>query len=241
MGRLTTVIALHGNGGGGFRFSLLRPDFALSTPTLPGFEGGAPLADLAGYCSYLLEQVEAVPRPRCLLGTGIGGSLILEYLQQHADTVDAVILHAPVGASLDKRWFPRLMALPGVAALVKYLIAFRPLRPLWQRLFFVAPEKIPGDFLARFFAAYGNCSAFVAMFDWLDVNWWNRLQPVHLPSALLWGARERMLKVEQVQEFRTKLPLAEVRIVPEWDHFPMVEQPQYFCREVRALLERMGL
>jgi pimeloyl-ACP methyl ester carboxylesterase len=233
------VLALHGNGGGGFRFSLLNPPFLLTTPSLPGFEGDKPLSTLADYVAHLDKLVQELPHPRVILGTGIGGSLILEYLQYHSQEVDAVILHAPVGAHLEKRLFPRLLKLPGMARLIQNLISARLLRPLLQRLFFQEPEQLPTDFLNRFFSNYGRCSAFALMFEWLTPRWWAELRPNDIPAALLWGGRERMLKPEHTQEFLKKLPQASVRIVSDWDHFPMIEQPHEFCAEVELLLKEL--
>lgn len=232
-----SVLALHGNGGGGFRFSLLRPDFRLSTPTLPGFEGGEALSSLEEYVHHIHTLLFDLPRPRVMLGTGIGGSLILEYLQHYSNTVDAVILHAPVGAHLEKRRFPRLLRLPGMARLVQALLASKLLRPLWRRLFFQRPERVPLGFLNQFFSNYGRCRAFALMFDWLTPQWWAQLQPQNVPAALLWGEEERMLKPEHTREFVKKLPQALVRIVPGWDHFPMIEQAEEFCAEMNLLLQ----
>ena len=62
-----------------------------------------------------------------------------------------------------------------------------------------------------------------------------RLRPVELPSALLWGADERILSVDQVEDYRALLPLAQVRTVPGWGHFPMIEQPAAYAFEIAAL------
>lgn len=232
----TTLIAVHGNGGGGFRFSRLRTECKLLCPTLPGFEGGEVLESYQAYAHYLQQIVSTVRGPKVLLGTGIGGSLILEYLQHYPDSVDAVILHAPVGAKLRSRWFPRLMSLPGMAWLVKALLSARWLRPFWMRLFFRRPEALPPRLVAQFFASYGRCEAFVSMFHWINADWWEQLRPVRIRSVLLWGGRERMLKPEQVNDFKEKLPDAEVRIVDHWDHFPMLEQPEEYSRELETIV-----
>ena len=234
-----TVIAIHGNGGGGFRFSRLKTDFPLLCPTLPGFEGGRVLESYRAYADFLQGLVREVEGPKFLLGTGIGGSLVLEYLQHYPDSVDGVVLHAPVGARLESRWFPRLMSVPGVAFLVKFLISWRLLRPLWLRLFFRNGTTLPTKIVDRFFAAYAECGAFVPMFEWITADWWTGLKPVDIPSCLLWGGRERMLKAEHVQDFKEKLPAATVRIVEHWDHFPMLEQPEEFSLELKAIVREL--
>ncbi len=241
-----TIIAVHGNGGGAFRFARVRPFFADDAPvafealTLPGF-GGLPLdpecRTLADYAARIESFVTRVNAPRILLGHGIGGSLTLEYLQHFAPSVVGAILHAPVGAQLDTRWFPRLMSSSVTRELGKRLLATPALRPAWKRLFF--SDAAPQAFLDQFFAEYGRCEAFGQMFELITADWFAKLKPVALPSALLWGARERVLRLDQAADFRAKLPDAFLEIVPDWDHFPMVEQPEAYARKLMALVERL--
>ena len=109
---MTTVVAIHGNGGGGFRFSRMvdhiAGDVALVPVTLPGF-GGRPadpsLHTVTDYAEALWEEIRGLPQPIVLLGHGIGGTIAIDLLQRHS--VAGLILHAPVGTRLDDRWFPR--------------------------------------------------------------------------------------------------------------------------------------
>ncbi|MBY0374429.1 MAG: alpha/beta hydrolase [Bryobacteraceae bacterium] len=245
MARLS-LIALHGNGGGGFRFSRLIPhlpgDILFHAPTLPGFAGrprDPSFTTLAHYARHLLTELDPLPRPRVLLGHGIGGSLALEFLQHHAPALDAVILHAPVGAHLDRRLFPKLMSLPGARRLGQSLFASPLTRPLFRRLLFSRP--VPADFLDRFFDEYDQCTAFGQMFDLITARWFASLAPVSLPAFLVWGERERVLSADQLPAFLRLLPLAESRLVSDWDHFPMIEQPEEYAREISSLARHLVL
>jgi pimeloyl-ACP methyl ester carboxylesterase len=239
--RPVTVIALHGNGGGGFRFSRVPAvdGIDLRTPTLPGFAAEArdpalrTMADWAALVARWCDEITAADpdgRRPVLLGHGIGGSLVLEVLRHRADAVAGVILHAPVGAGLDRRKFPRFMQLPGVRPLVRWMIASRPLRPVWRRRFFHQP--VPAAFMDRFFGEYRHCATFGDWFDLITAPWFASLRPVEVPAVLLWGAGERLLGPEQIDAFRPLLPRASVRVVEGWDHFPMIEQPDEYGRVV---------
>src|SRR5262249_29810909 len=110
-----TMIALHGNGGGAFRFERLLPfipaNIRFQAVTLPGFARVPPdpqLTSLAAYAGHLKTLLAPEPRPLVLLGHGIGGSIALEFAQGNEGRLDGLILHAPVGARLDSRRFPRL-------------------------------------------------------------------------------------------------------------------------------------
>jgi pimeloyl-ACP methyl ester carboxylesterase len=109
-------------------------------------------------------------------------------------------------------------------------------RPLFRRLLFEQPEAIPPDYMRRFFDEYRRCSVFAQMFAIIDAAWFASLQPVEVPAALLWGEKERVLSVDQLDDYKALLPDHVVRTVPEWDHFPMIEQPAAYTREVLTLL-----
>ncbi|NNE72483.1 MAG: alpha/beta hydrolase, partial [Acidimicrobiales bacterium] len=58
--------------------------------------------------------------------------------------------------------------------------------------------------------------------------------------VLLWGERDRVLQSGQSDEIRSKVPDAEVVIKDGWDHFPMIEQPEEYAREILAIARRLA-
>jgi pimeloyl-ACP methyl ester carboxylesterase len=240
-----SVMAVHGNGGGGDRFRWMAPhlptDIHLHAPTLPGF-GGKPMdprtTDMAGYARTLLGDLLSMPRPRVVLGTGIGGSWVLELLRDHAAEVDGVILHAPVGPRLDTRLFPKVMRRPAVAEAVRRIIANQWARPLIARRFF-APDT-PENRVDSVLNAYAQCSAFAQQFQIITAEWWRSLPAMSVPSVVLWGAEERVLAADMAEDVRQVLPDADIQTVPGWDHFPMIDTPEHYAeviaRAARALV-----
>jgi pimeloyl-ACP methyl ester carboxylesterase len=242
--QLVTIVALHGNGGGAFRFERVAPhmplDVSLHAVTLPGFAAvprDPALRTLRDYAAYLSNLLADQPRPLVLLGHGIGGSIALEFAQRFAANIDGLILHAPVGTRLGSRLFPRLMALPGARSFGKWLFSSRLARPLFHRLLFRRP--VPPALVVRFFDEYRQCAVFGQMFDLITPGWFRSLRPIGLPAALLWGERERVLTVDQLDDYRALLPNSLTRIVPDWDHFPMIEQPDEYARAIAALAQEL--
>ena len=240
---MVTVVAVHGNGGGGFRFSLLpellAPNVALRAVTLPGF-GGRPLPSkpfsLTMLTDALADELETIPGRRVLLGHGIGGSIALQLLGDRADLADALILHAPVGAHLDTRLFPKVMARPAVRAAVQRIIAAAPTRLVASRLLF---RSAPQGFADRFLAEYGRCAAFGAMFDALTADWFDALEPVGLPAAIVWGERDRVLDVGHVAAFEALLPASRRIVVDGWGHFPMIDEPGAYAATIGTLVREL--
>lgn len=239
-----TIIALHGNGGGAFRFERVKPFIPAAIRfqplTLPGFAGqpaDPTLRTLPDYAAYLRRVIAVEPRPLVLLGHGSGGSLALEFAQCFAAEIDGLILHAPVGTRLESRLFPRLMALPGARRIGQWLFSARIARPLFKRLLFSQP--VPAGYLDRFFDEYRRCVVFGQMFDLITPAWFNSLHSIDLPTALLWGERERVLRVNQLDDYRALLPHHLIRVIPGWDHFPMIEQPEEYANEVVKLVREI--
>ena len=94
---------------------------------------------------------------------------------------------------------------------------------------------MPQGYLDRFFEEYRQCSVFSQMFDLITPTWFQGLRPTDLPSALLWGEAERLLAVEQIDDYRALLPRATIRRVPGWGHFPMIERPDEYAAEIAGL------
>lgn len=256
---MQTIVAIHGNGGGAFRFSRTLPlfpdDVQFVAVTLPGFADvprDLSITSMRGFADALYAGVMAgwlpqgwlatgdvklplAERPFILLGTGIGGSIALEYAQHYGDTLAGLVLHAPVGTRIDTRLFPRLMKLPGMRRLGQFVFSERPFRPIWRRLLF--SEPLPPHITTQFFDEYAQCQVFGQMFDLITADWFDGLRPLSLPAALLWGEQERVLSVDQLEDYKTILTNPRIRTVPNWDHFPMLEQPQEFVDELMGLVE----
>jgi len=240
-----TVLAVHGNGGGGERFARCAAHMPEGTrlvaPTLPGFAArprDPALRTLADYADRLADEVRAVTRAEgatpVLLGHGIGGSIALDLVSRHPELVAGLVLHAPVGAHLDTRLFPRLMTTRPARAVVRRAISSRLLRPVWRRLFF--PYGAPRPVLEEFFEAYRTCAVFGDMFDLITSSWFDGLSPVRgVPVVVLWGADDRVLRRGQADAVGEKVPGAEVVVREGWDHFPMIEQPEEYAVAIATI------
>jgi pimeloyl-ACP methyl ester carboxylesterase len=238
------VVAVHGNGGGAFRFSQvhshLPTDVRLHAVTLPGFANrprDPSLRTLRDYADQLANEFADLDRP-VLLGHGIGGSMALDLVARRPELVSGLILHSPVGASLDTRLFPRIMSTSLVRRIVQRGISSKLPRPLLRRVFF--PHGAPKAVLDEFFNEYRTCQSFGQMFDVIDRPWFDSVQPVaEVPTVVLWGADDRVLKSGQSDDIAAKVPGAEVIVRDGWDHFPMIEQPADYATVIVDLARRL--
>ncbi len=249
------VLLLHGNGGAGTRFRPFMervgnqptPGLHFHVPELPGFEGrplpqsGTPSWD--PFILALIEHVAARPDVDWVFyGHGIGGSMLLEWASRKWEGAPRpprlVVLHSCIGASLEKRWFPKIMRWPLIRELMKRLITAPWLEPVWTRRLFLQPEAIPEELRRQFFEDYRRCEAFSVFFDLITPAWYQTVQKALKQSDFhfLWGGAERVVAAKYVDLWRRDFPNATFEIIPEWDHFPMLDHPDAFFKKIHELL-----
>lgn len=238
------VLMIHGNGGANTRFSMFKeiyhsdssPIFEPYFPELPGFEG-RPLHSNNPDWEPFISTLQNIIKPFAsddwvLYGHGIGGSMLLEWanIGFTLDGVNpwkpfAVLLHAPVGASLSKRWFPKIMKFKPIRFFLHWLIYQKSMQPIWERRLFLEPENIPINIRNQFFEDYKNCEAFPIFFDLIQPEWYEKVkhktsdQPFHF----LWGRKERVIKSRFLDFWKADFPLGMFTIIDNWDHFPMLD------------------
>lgn len=254
---MTNLLLLHGNGGAGARFQpfleLLgnQPQAHLRAivPALPGFEG-RPLPPGEGswlpFLKALQQTVEQHGKEETWIfyGHGIGGSLLLEWASRGWVLEDGssmsprkVILHGCIGASLQHRFFPKLMRPLAVRRLMQGLIAWPGLQPVWERRLFLHPERIPVVLRRQFFRDYKTCDAFSLFFDLITPEWYRSVQqPLQNKGFyFIWGEKERVVASRFLKYWQRDFPNSTFDIVPGWDHFPMLDQPEEFYEKIIGL------
>lgn len=233
----TTIIAIHGNGGGAFRFALV-PDMpapaSLHALTLPGFQGRVLPDGPITLDTFTAAVRDAIAGVRAadpdgsivLLGHGIGGSIALDVVAHDPLIADGLILLSPVGVKLDERWFPKVMAKPVIRRAAKAIIS-SPIMQATAGRFLFTPA--PRPFAKRFLAEYANADAFEVMFDLLNADWFTQLPPVGVPVAIVWGGKDRVLDVSHVEAYEEAIADTTRIVRDDWGHYPMIEQPEDFA------------
>lgn len=255
------LLMLHGNGGGEIRFQKAvrliaqnHPHIQVLIPKLDGFDGRPIDRNLRPFDKYwdlflsnLGEGMKnKASEPWIFYGHGIGGSLLLELATRDFTFPNGqkihprqVILHSCIGASLQKRWFPTLMKPPLMRALIKFLVTRKALRPRWTKKLFLHPEKIDQDTIRRFFEGYVHCQAFAVFFDIITPTWYQSLFP-RLSSSeftFLWGDKERVVASRYLELWKRDFPQSHFNLIKNWDHFPMLEDPEEFVEVLVKLIQ----
>lgn len=97
MSRFGAALMVHGAGGGGWEWNVWRGVFAadgiaVAAPDLRPVAAGLAATRLQDYRQQAIDALEALPRPRAVIGASLGGLLAL----QSAHAADAVVLVNPL-------------------------------------------------------------------------------------------------------------------------------------------------
>jgi len=232
---------LGGNGHCSARLDGVRaaaPELPLVEARYPGFEGRPRARDLDAF----LDALEPPPAPGLVVATGIG-ALVALALRARGQLVDTpLVFQGPVLWGLEHRWFPRLMRVPPLRRLGTLLIRSRAFRRRFVRRHFLRPTD--GATQRAFFRGYDECAAFADFFRWFTPAFLRRLErdltPERTRRVEVWvGGRETVVGRRELEATHAALGVGwPLRVFPDWGHYPMVDDPAGWAREVEDALAR---
>lgn len=218
---------------------LAGADLELLDAPYPGFEGRAPAPSLPAF----LDALAAPPfGTRLAYATGVGGLLALALRARGALADVPLVLQAPVLWGLRRRRFPRLMRLAPARALVGFALGRRTVQACFLRRHL---RRAPDPTMVRAFAhGYRRCAAFGDLFRWIDGDWLDalardlRARPGACARITVWwGDLDRVVTPDELVPTAAALGVEwPLRRFPKWGHYPMLDDPDGWCREIRDAL-----
>ena len=235
------LVLVHGLGGAALNFTLLAPLLAerhrVLVPDLPGHGGTAPLpaaesiADLGAHVARVAEQEELLPAT--VVGYSMGGVVALRLAAERPEAVSALALIASAGiVSRTRRaglWLDVVALLrPGrIVAKVRDLVARRPnaraaVFGYWgaEDPRALAPEAVAGFLEAQ--RQHEDVDSAARALRREDPRTY--LDRVRCPALVVWGARDRLVPLEDGHAYARLLP-APLRVVPAAGHLVVGEYP----------------
>lgn len=226
-----TLLLLHGMGGTRdhwTRFAQALPDDVdVIALDLPGFGESTKDPALRYDRASQVARVRAFAKQRGLarfhiVGNSMGGRIAVEYAQRFPDGIDSVILFNPVGLVPPEH--PESQA----PVIVRDATDFDAL----MRASFVKPPVLPGFLKQHFademqrnasFAAKVSADSALLAPGLADV-----VGALTVPVLVVWGEQDHIIDVSAASLWRATLranPRADVVILPETGHAPMIERP----------------
>lgn len=236
------LVLVHGLGGAAYNFTELAPLLAcrhrVLVPDLPGHGGTAPLAgaeSLAEFARHVAAVAESEEMlPAAVVGYSFGGVVALRLAAESPEAVSALALVSSAGiVSLTRRagvWLDAIGALrPGRAiARARDAVARRPnLRAgvfgYWgaEDPRDLSPEAVAGFLAAQ--AEHEDTETASRLLRREDPRTY--LGHVRCPTLLVWGARDRLIPLEDGFAY-ARLLAAPLRVLPAAGHLVVGEYPE---------------
>jgi pimeloyl-ACP methyl ester carboxylesterase len=247
------LVIVHGLGGAAVNFTLLAPLLARKRRVLlvdlPGHARSEPLRAVETLTDYA-EHIAAVAErqgmvPADVLGYSMGGVIALRLAVARPDAVRSLVLVAAAGiVSATRRaeiWFKLTSAIQPARRMARHrtLIARRPrLRYLPFGLWGAAdPPSLPAEAVHGFLeGARQHTDAHAAGLALLRDDPRPDLDRVRCPVLLLWGARDRLVPLEDGFEYARRLR-APIRTLPAAGHLVVGERPEEVAELVEGFLD----
>ena len=222
------------------KFQVIRidiPGFGLSDcPRIN--EGELPLDVYMRIISKLLNHLE-VDKAH-LVGNSMGGWLSWEFAALYPNRVNKLVLMNSAGyfsqdtdspsVNMAKSQMMRNMLITGAP---KFLIRFI-VRQCYGTKRNASPEFIHEKY--QLVNREGNLQALIDLTSHEIRSNIERISEIEHQSLILWGAKDRVIKVDDAHKFKADLQNAELIIYPKAGHIPMLEIPEESVKDTIAFL-----
>lgn len=236
-----SIVFLHGVGTSGWMWEKQiqsLADFHCLNVDLPGHgqsnsETWVSLADTADQIATLI-QARATDGRSHIVGLSLGGYVALTLLEQHADTLDRVVMSGVTAAPV-----PNRALLPVQLGLMAVLL---------ERRWFVNMQakslRLPPDMQSAFTDNLLAMSKRAYRRIWEEASYFrvpSSLRHVAIPTLITAGSRESKVITQAVRTISELMPDAQGRLAPGVGHGWNVEAPGLFSAMVRAWITNKRL
>lgn len=250
------LIVVHGLGGAAVNFTGLAPLLArrrrVLIPDLPGHGRTAPFEHVDGLTTYA-DHVGAVAEledmlPAAVLGYSMGGVVALRFAAARPDQVKALALVAAAGIVSTTRRAELWLRIVSIVKPAQVMTRFRgsiARRPrlrwfpfgLWGA---VDPPALSPEAVIGFLEGSSQHTD-VGTAGWalLKEDPRHDLDRVRCPVLLLWGARDRLVPLDDGFEYARRLR-APLRTLPAAGHLLIGEQPHACAEILEDFLDGVG-
>jgi len=248
------LLLIHGMAGSSETWRAVIPQLSrkhrVVAPDLLGHgQSDKPRGDysLGAFAVWLRDLLDELGISRAtIVGQSLGGGVAMQFVYQHPDYCQRLILISSGGLGPDVGWTLRLLSAPG-AELILPVIAPQPVLTVGNKLrTWLSGAGIQSPRAAEVWSAYSSLSdpqtrqAFLrtlrSVVDYRGqaVSALNRLHmAAELPTMAIWGDRDRIIPVDHGYAAQAARPESRLEVLEGVGHFPHVERPS----EVVDLIE----
>jgi pimeloyl-ACP methyl ester carboxylesterase len=241
-----TLLLIHGMAGSSETWRAVIPQlsrkYRVVAPDLLGHgKSDKPRGDysLGAFAVWLRDLLDELGISRAtIVGQSLGGGVAMQFVYQHPDYCQRLILISSGGLGPDVGWTLRLLSAPG-AEFIMPVVAPRPVLTAGNKLrawFSAAGIQSPRG--AELWSAYSSLSdsktrdAFLrtlrSVVDYRGqaVSALNRLHVAsEVPIMAIWGDQDRIIPVDHAYAAQAARPESRLEVLEGVGHFPHVERP----------------
>ena len=215
---------------------LLSESARVIAPTHPGF-GSTPapreLTTVDDLAYLYLDMLDALDlREVAVVGVSLGGWIAAEMAVKSTQRMAALVLADAVGIKASDRETRDIADI--------YAVTDKQLAELaWADPARMAanPKTLPESDLIAMARSRESTGRYAWSPYMHNPKLRGRLHRVRVPTLVLWGAADRVTKVEYGRAYAAAIPGAAFQTIEGAGHFPHLEQPQAFARAVSAFLD----
>jgi abhydrolase domain-containing protein 6 len=246
-----TILFVHGYCGAAANFLPLFPFLAPSARCvavdLPGC-GGSAKPGLDYDIPFFVGFLESFRRGLglesfVLVGHSMGGQIAVHYTERYPETVQKLVLVAPDGLAGEEggwRVITRLDPLieAGLALTNRSFVTIALRTIIFHDPTLVNPDLVD-CFAGVLLTPEGAHATALITHGIIGRDPVDEVLPhIAHETLIIWGERDRLLSPRWAPRYIELLPQAELRIVPECGHAPMLEKPEQTARLIAEFLGR---
>ncbi len=241
-----TLLLLHGMAGSSDTWRSVIPHLAkhyrVIAPDLLGHGRSAkPRSDysLGAFAVWLRDLLDELGLARVtVVGQSLGGGVAMQFVYQHPDYCQRLVLISSGGLGQDVGWTLRLLSAPGAELIMPLIAPSFVVRAGDSLRSWFAAANIQSPRGAEMWSAYSSLSdaqtrnAFLrtlrSVVDYRGqaVSALNRLHLTsELPLMVIWGDRDPIIPVEHGYALKELREGCRLEVLPGVGHFPHVEKP----------------
>jgi pimeloyl-ACP methyl ester carboxylesterase len=240
------LLLIHGMAGSSETWRAVIPQlsrkYRVVAPDLLGHgQSAKPRGDysLGAFAVWLRDLLDELGISRAtVIGQSLGGGVAMQFVYQHPDYCQRLVLISSGGLGPDVGWTLRVLSAPG-AELILPAIAPRPVLTVGNKVrSWISATGIQSPRGAEIWRAYSSLSdaetrqAFLrTLRSVVDprgqaVSALNRLHlTAELPTMVIWGDQDRIIPVEHGYALHEARPGSRLEVLEGVGHFPHVERP----------------
>lgn len=248
-----SVVLIHGFASSMYTWKDVLPILAAGHDViaidLPGFGGSDIPRPLAGasYPAVVLAAMDRLGIERAaLVGNSLGGSVAVAVAAENPQRVTALVLVDSAGFNFDaaeRPWMLRLIAAPGVAAVVERLPVRRRLVEAGLKQVFFRDDLVTAERVDEYAAPMMRPGATRAAAELLTSQgppFAAAAARVRAPTLVVWGREDTWIPVAHAERFTSAIPGSKAVILDACGHVPQEEKPADLVALVASFLASVG-